>query len=159
LKRIRALLELHGSPSEILAYERTILNILPEENFLIWWRQGHAVIEKINKLNGEHPPLIAATRKTQWSHWIKKAVALGGGATLKLNLGDGVLVKDNHCCCKDPVLKRFPAGELVTEAFEILTKADDTLVGSEVEQQENIDTLICNNSQLKKVQTCWRHCV
>lgn len=40
--------------------------------------------------------MVAATRKTYWGLLDKKAVALGGGLTHRLNLNDAVLIKDNH---------------------------------------------------------------
>jgi nicotinate-nucleotide pyrophosphorylase (carboxylating) len=58
--------------------------------------QTKKYVEKINELKLENPPFIAATRKTPWMHVDKKAVAVGGGITHRLNLKDGILLKDNH---------------------------------------------------------------
>jgi nicotinate-nucleotide pyrophosphorylase (carboxylating) len=142
------LIELYGSPSEILAYERTMLNILQRLSGVA--TATHTVIEPIKKLNIEHPPLIAATRKTPWSLLDKKAVALGGGATHRLNLGDGVLVKDNHLLLLKDQYGLSLEPELATKTLEILSKkTEDTLVEIEVEQRESIEALIAANAQLK----------
>ncbi len=39
---------------------------------------------------------VAATRKAPWELLDKKAVALGGALTHRLNLADAILIKDNH---------------------------------------------------------------
>jgi nicotinate-nucleotide pyrophosphorylase (carboxylating) len=144
----QTLLELHGSPSEILAYERTILNILQRLSGVA--TSTYEIVEQIKKLNREHPPLIAATRKTQWSLLDKKAVALGGGATHRLNLGDGVLVKDNHLLLLKEQYGLSSEPELAVKTFEILSqKAEDVLIEIEVEQQESIEALIIANTKIK----------
>lgn len=86
-----------GNPVEILAYERTLLNILQRMSGIA--TQTHMLIYD-NKLcsipvakNGTY---IAATRKTPWMWLDKKAVTVGGGLTHRLSLEDGVLIKDNH---------------------------------------------------------------
>jgi nicotinate-nucleotide pyrophosphorylase (carboxylating) len=39
---------------------------------------------------------VVATRKTPWGLLDKRAVHLGGGGTHRLNLGDAILIKNNH---------------------------------------------------------------
>lgn len=82
--------EISGDNTEILVYERTILNILgrmsgiaTETNLLIY------------SLKNDHP-YIAAIRKTPLMMIDKKAVAIGGGLTHRLSLTDEILIKDNH---------------------------------------------------------------
>ncbi len=86
-----------GNPIEILAYERTLLNIVQRMSGIA--TQTHVLIQshKLQPIpvikNGTY---IAATRKTPWMWLDKKAVAVGGGLTHRLSLEDGVLIKDNH---------------------------------------------------------------
>ncbi len=88
--------QLEGKSHEILAYERTILNILQRMSGIA--TATNRLINLINPQPTTHnpQPFIAATRKTPWMSLDKKAVAVGGGLTHRLNLSDGILVKDNH---------------------------------------------------------------
>ena len=51
-----------------------------------------------NSLSSELPNSIKllATRKTLWGMLDKRAVAVGGGGTHRLNLNDAILIKENH---------------------------------------------------------------
>ncbi len=86
--------KLTGRARDILAIERTLLNTLQRLSGIATLTRQ--LVKKVGKY-----PLIAATRKTQWGALDKKAVALGGGYTHRLHLGDGVLVKDNHLALAD----------------------------------------------------------
>lgn len=77
-----------GSSETILSLERTVLNILQRMSGIATQTQKFAQILS--------PIHIAATRKTPWMQLDKKAVALGGGLTHRLDLSDGILIKDNH---------------------------------------------------------------
>jgi nicotinate-nucleotide pyrophosphorylase (carboxylating) len=152
IEATQELLELQGSPAEILAYERTILNILQRLSGVA--TSTNTLVEQIKKLKIEHPPLIAATRKTQWSLLDKKAVALGGGATHRLNLGDGVLVKDNHLMLLKDQFGLSSESELAVKTIELLSKkTEDTLIEIEVEERESIDALIAANAKLNSTNT------
>lgn len=88
--------EIQGNSHEILAYERTILNILQRMSGIA--TETYNFIDSINRqqITDNKKPYIAATRKTPWMSLDKKAVAIGGGLTHRLSLSDGILVKDNH---------------------------------------------------------------
>lgn len=79
---------LSGNNRTILSLERTVLNVLQRMSGIATQTKKFAQI-----LNPAH---IAATRKTPWMHLDKKAVAIGGGLTHRLDLSDGILIKDNH---------------------------------------------------------------
>ncbi|MBU0577810.1 carboxylating nicotinate-nucleotide diphosphorylase [Patescibacteria group bacterium] len=89
IKRGDIVLKIEGTIQKILSAERTLLNLLQRMS-------GVATASK--KLSSKLPKTIKllATRKTLWGLLDKKAVALGGGATHRLNLDDAVLIKDNH---------------------------------------------------------------
>jgi nicotinate-nucleotide pyrophosphorylase (carboxylating) len=143
----QTLLELHGSPAEILAYERTMLNILQRLSGIATATQ--TIIKQINDLKLAHPPLIASTRKTQWTLLDKKAVALGGGATHRLNLADGVLVKDNHLLILKEQYNLHSEPELAVKTIELISqKANNMLIEIEVEEKESIEALITNAKAL-----------
>lgn len=86
------LAKLHGSITDILKVERTILNLLQRMS-------GVATLTR--KFTKKTPPsvLITPTRKTLWGLLDKKACVTGGGGTHRLGLYDGILVKDTHLNC------------------------------------------------------------
>ncbi len=104
--------EIEGNTKEILALERTILNLLQRMSgiatatrHLINFIKQSSTKAMENKqpttyntqLTTHNPlPYIAATRKTPWMSLDKKAVAVGGGLTHRLSLSDGIIIKDNH---------------------------------------------------------------
>lgn len=122
----QTLLEIEGDIKEILAYERVMLNIL--QRFCGIATETNAVVSQIQK----DKPCIAATRKTPWGLLDKKAVAMGGGMTHRLNLSDGILVKDNHLILVD-----------AAAALEkLLQTVDNTLIEIEVEDEKHLQELV-----------------
>ena len=93
------LVEINGDAKKILERERISLNLL---------QRMSGIATFTNTLNKElnNKVKIAATRKTLWGSLDKKAVSLGGGLTHRLNLNDGILVKDNHLKLLDNNLKK-----------------------------------------------------
>lgn len=116
VKENTVILKISGKASKILAFERTILNIMGRMS---------GIATKTNKLISLcHPnltpgkPLLAATRKTPWMTLDKKAVAVAGGLTHRLNLLDWPLIKDNHLKLKtvEKVIQSIPSS---LDFFEI----------------------------------------
>ncbi len=89
IKNNDIIVELKGNAKKILSRERTNLNLL---------QRMSGIATLINSLNKklENNIRIAATRKTLWGLMDKKAVSAGGGLTHRLNLKDGILIKENH---------------------------------------------------------------
>ncbi|MEK6983397.1 MAG: carboxylating nicotinate-nucleotide diphosphorylase [Nanoarchaeota archaeon] len=83
------LAEMEGQSKKILERERTSLNFLQRMSGIA------TLTNTINKNLGGNIK-VAATRKTLWGSIDKKAVSVGGGITHRLNLSDGILIKDNH---------------------------------------------------------------
>ncbi len=83
------ILEIEGDANKILSRERVSLNLL---------QRMSGIATLANSLNGKlkNKTKIAATRKTLWGLLDKKAVSIGSGLTHRLNLNDGILIKDNH---------------------------------------------------------------
>jgi nicotinate-nucleotide pyrophosphorylase (carboxylating) len=135
------IIEMRGTAAEILAYERTILNILQRLSGIA--TATNEIVENIKTLNLSNPPLVTATRKTPWTLLDKKAVSIGGGGTHRINLADGVLVKDNHLLILKEIYKLTNEPELVVKTFQILNaNKKEMLIEIEVEQPESIEALI-----------------
>lgn len=89
IKKEMVILKIKGKASDILAAERTLLNLIQRMS-------GIATKTKnFLKLVPKSIHLLA-TRKTLWGYLDKRAVAIGGGGTHRLNLSDAILIKENH---------------------------------------------------------------
>lgn len=82
------LANVRGTMHEMLRVERTFLNTLQ--------RMSGIATATADVVARTGDTLVCATRKTLWAALDKRAVSLGGGATHRLGLWDGVMVKDNH---------------------------------------------------------------
>jgi nicotinate-nucleotide pyrophosphorylase (carboxylating) len=88
------LLELNGNAKKILLVERTVLNIIGRMSGIA--TQTKKMVDIVSAVNPSCR--VAATRKTcpGFQELDKKAVKIGGGDPHRMNLSDGILIKDNH---------------------------------------------------------------
>jgi nicotinate-nucleotide pyrophosphorylase (carboxylating) len=88
------LLLLKGDAKKILLVERTALNIIGRMSGIA--TQTRKMADVVSAVNPSCR--VAATRKTCPGFRIldKKAVMIGGGDPHRMNLSDGILIKDNH---------------------------------------------------------------
>jgi len=89
IKQDDILIKINGNAKKILERERTSLNLLQRMSGIA------TLINGIIK-NFDSNIKIAATRKTLWGSIDKKAASIGGCLTHRLNLSDGIIIKDNH---------------------------------------------------------------
>lgn len=112
------LLEIKGDIKNILKTERVILNFLQHMSGIA--THTKQIIKKAKQANSE--VLIVPTRKTTWGLLDKKAVAIAGGGTHRLNLENAILIKDNHIAVKGSIkelLANFNKPKVPYEFFEI----------------------------------------
>lgn len=119
----QTIISLEGNSRDILACERTALNLLSAMS-------GIATLtnQYVKQASKSNPKItIAATRKTTplFRYFEKKAVKSGGGWPHRFSLSDAVLIKDNH-------LLLFPS---ITDALEATKSkyANDKIIEVEVE--------------------------
>ncbi len=86
------LVRIHGSFASILQAERTATNFMQRLSGIA--TATRAYVDAIADL----PAVLIDTRKTLpgWRYLDKYAVRVGGGHNHRMNLADGVLIKDNH---------------------------------------------------------------
>jgi nicotinate-nucleotide pyrophosphorylase (carboxylating) len=86
------LVRIYGNLGSILQAERTATNFLQRLSGIA--TATRAYVDAIADL----PAVLIDTRKTLpgWRHLDKYAVRAGGGRNHRMNLADGVLIKDNH---------------------------------------------------------------
>jgi len=141
IKAGEPMLSLSGLTTEILAYERVVLNILQRLSGIA--TTTHTLVSTINSLTVPNETYVAATRKTNWGLLDKKAVGIGGGLTHRLSLSDGILVKDNHLLLLQKQFGSNSEEEVVSKVLDILLgKVKNTLLEIEVEKKESITVLI-----------------
>ena len=89
-----SLLLLEGDAKKILLVERTALNIIGRMSGIA--TQTKKLADIVSSIN--NTCRVAATRKTCPGFQVldKKAVRIGGGDPHRMNLSDGILIKDNH---------------------------------------------------------------
>ncbi len=115
------LIKIEGNANKILEKERISLNVLQRMS-------GIATLTNNLTAKLSFKIKIAATRKTLWGSLDKKAVSIGGGLTHRLNLSDGILVKDNHLKILDCNIEK---------AFELIKKKS-RYVEIEVENRKQV---------------------
>ncbi len=84
------LLKIKADIQDLLAVERVVLNLLMRMSGVATFTA------KIKNTLTDCDVLLTPTRKTLWGLLDKRAVFVGGGGTHRINLGDAILVKDNH---------------------------------------------------------------
>ena len=165
LSKNEVVAKLKGDASTILSYERTILNILQRMSGIS--TNTYHFINTINKLrnniNNTHSsdsmnmcynfmtPYIAATRKTPWMWLDKKAVAAGGGLTHRLNLSDGILIKDNHLTLINKAIKtprEWQAGAIAETMTLAMVKESEELIEIEVETEQQAFAVVKCHTEL-----------
>jgi nicotinate-nucleotide pyrophosphorylase (carboxylating) len=124
------LVRISGSFASILQAERTATNFMQRMSGIA--TATRAYVDAIADL----PAVLIDTRKTLpgWRHLDKYAVRAGGGHNHRMNLADGVLIKDNHI--EAMALRGVGLTELVRMARE---KASHTIrIEVEVETLEQV---------------------
>lgn len=102
------ILELRADAADLLTFERIMLNIIGRMSGIA--TQTQRLVERAKSGTAQ----VAGTRKAPWMLVDKKAIACGGGLTHRLNLADGVLVKDNHLA----ILSRQLGGVSISHAVQ-----------------------------------------
>jgi len=141
-------LSIAASMNELLAYERVILNILGRLSGIATMTHHLIGLASVGSAR------VAGTRKAPWMHLDKSAIFAGGGLTHRLNLADGVLIKDNHLESFRQQLGSVSVSEAITVVVERAMASSHECVEIEVESPEQgravlaaFDTAIQDNAQ------------
>jgi nicotinate-nucleotide pyrophosphorylase (carboxylating) len=124
------LLSLFGDAKKILLVERTALNIIGRMSSIA--TQTRKMADIVSSVNPHCR--IAATRKTCPGFQIfdKNAVQIGGGDPHRMNLSDGILIKDNHLALV-PLKSAIRAAKKVSAYKKIeveVETSDDALIAA-----------------------------
>ena len=124
------ILSLSGDAKKILLVERTSLNIVGRMSSIA--TQTRKMVDIVSSVNPHCR--VAATRKTCPGFQIfdKKAVQIGGGDPHRMNLSDGILIKDNHLALV-PLIRAIRAAknDSVFKKIEVeVETSDDALIAA-----------------------------
>ncbi|MFA6305317.1 MAG: carboxylating nicotinate-nucleotide diphosphorylase [Candidatus Gracilibacteria bacterium] len=128
VKKGEVIMEIKAYSHDILAAERTVLNLLMRMSGVATFTRK--IVEKVK----DYDVIVCPTRKLLWGLIDKKAVLVGGGGTHRMNLADAVLVKDTHL---DIIGRDFDT------VFERLAVADIDSRFIEIEVQNKEEALRC----------------
>jgi nicotinate-nucleotide pyrophosphorylase (carboxylating) len=124
------ILSFSGDAKKILLVERTALNIIGRMSSIA--TQTRKMVDIVLSVNPHCK--VAATRKTCPGFQIfdKKAVQIGGGDPHRMNLSDGILIKDNHLALV-PLISAIQAAKTVSVFKKIeveVETSDDALIAA-----------------------------
>jgi nicotinate-nucleotide pyrophosphorylase (carboxylating) len=142
-----SLLLLKGDAKKILLVERTALNIIGRMSGIA--TQTKKMVDIVSAVNARCR--VAGTRKTCPGFRIldKKAVKIGGGDPHRMNLSDGILIKDNHLVLV-PLGTAIQAAKTVSAYKKIeveVETSDDALSAS----REGADIIMLDNMSAEEV--------
>lgn len=146
----QVLMNVSGNARNILAVERTFLNILSRMSGIATATRN--LVEKLRKARLKTK--VACTRKTApgLMYFDKKAVQIGGGDTHRLHLDDMILIKDNHITIVGSVKKAVETAKKsasLTKKVEVeVTKTKDVLKAVE----SGADIVMLDNFTPEKVK-------
>jgi nicotinate-nucleotide pyrophosphorylase (carboxylating) len=142
-----SLLLLNGDAKKILLVERTVLNIIGRMSGIA--TQTRKIVDIVAALN----PCcrIAATRKTCPGFRLldKKAVQIGGGDPHRMNLSDGILIKDNHLALV-PLDSAIQAAKMGT-AYKKIEVEVETPENALFATKSGVDIIMLDNMSLEQI--------
>ena len=142
-----SLLLLNGDAKKILLVERTALNIIGRMSGIATLTRKMAdIVSAVNPTCR-----VAATRKTCPGFRIldKKAVQIGGGDPHRMNLSDGVLIKDNHLALV-PLVTAIRSAKKVSayKKIEVEVETSDDALSA---VREGADIILLDNMSPEQV--------
>ena len=142
------ILSLAGSAREILLVERTALNIIGRMSGIA--TQTRKLADTVSAINSRCR--IASTRKTcpGFRALDKKAVQLGGGDPHRMNLSDGILIKDNHLVLV-PLTEAIRSAKAVSVYRKIEAEVE-TLQDALTAAREGADIILLDNMTPRQIQ-------
>jgi nicotinate-nucleotide pyrophosphorylase (carboxylating) len=145
--------EIRGSLRSILSAERTVLNFLSRLSGIA--TQTARYTEKIKGTRA----IVRDTRKTLPGMRLleKYAVTIGGGENHRLNLADGILIKDNHIAAlkKDgmTLLEMIKKARQNSHADTIIEIEVDSMEEAEEALKTDADIILLDNMGIEDMKT------
>lgn len=153
VKRGDIIAEISGNLKSILSAERTVLNFLSRLSGIA--TQTSKYVEKVKGTRA----IIRDTRKTLPGMRLleKYAVTVGGGENHRLNLADGILIKDNHIAALQTdgitlaeIIERARqnshAGTIIEVEVDSVEEAAEAL-------QTDADVILLDNMNIEEMKT------
>ena len=115
IRKNQSVLEISGSPQDILSCERTALNLLSRMSGIA--TQTNELVKKIPKKKSK----LFATRKTApgLRFFDKEAVKIGGGEKHRMSLDQMIMLKDNHITVGESIIQLIKEAKKKYKKIEI----------------------------------------
>lgn len=122
VKKGDVIAEVSGSARQLLAGERTALNIIQHLSGISTMTKKY-----VEKIKGTGAKIVDTRKTTPGMRFLEKyAVCVGGGTNHRFNLSDGILIKDNHIAAAGSIKTAVKlAKENCTHLLKIEVEVED----------------------------------
>jgi nicotinate-nucleotide pyrophosphorylase (carboxylating) len=140
---------IEGGAREVLAVERTLLNFLQRLSGI-----ATLTARYVAALAGTRARLVDTRKTTPGWRWLEKAaVRAGGGHNHRFNLGDGVLIKDNHLALARQDIGGAVAAARATAPHTLRVEVEvEDLAGVEAALAARADIILLDNMSLEAMR-------
>lgn len=152
----QVLVNMKGLPSEILAIERSFLNLAAYVSGIA--TQTSKIVQKVKQACPKNTPRVALTRKTLpgYRDLAIHGVRIGGGYPHRINLAGGVLIKENHIAAAGTIQRAVEGVRSVAPhglKIEVEVRSEEELKNAVAAQADGV---LLDNFSPKQVQSAIR---
>ena len=151
VKKGQLLAKVRGDIRTILCGERTALNYLQRMSGIATYTSTVAALLEGTKIK------LLDTRKTTPNNRIfeKYSVRIGGGNNHRLNLSDGVLLKDNHIGAAGSVTKAVTMAKEYAPFVRKIEVETESLDGERSRGEAGADIIMLDNMSHEQMRKLW----
>ncbi len=154
-KRGSTICSIEGEFSELLSKERVLLNLIQRLSGI-----ASLTNQYVNHINTKNIKILDTRKTTPGIRVFEKyAVKMGGGYNHRLNLNEGIMIKDNHLVIIDhinDILKKIKK-QNPTKMIEIEVDHFEQIVELKKQTNLNIDAILLDNMNAQEIQKCTQY--
>jgi len=154
-KRGSTICSIEGEFSELLSKERVLLNLIQRLSGI-----ASLTNQYVNHINTKNIKILDTRKTTPGIRILEKyAVKMGGGYNHRLNLNEGIMIKDNHLVIIDyinDILKKIKK-QNPTKMIEIEVDHFEQIVELKKQTNINVDAILLDNMNAQEIQKCTQY--
>lgn len=154
-KRGSTICSIEGEFSELLSKERVLLNLIQRLSGI-----ASLTNQYVNHINTKNIKILDTRKTTPGIRMFEKyAVKMGGGYNHRLNLNEGIMIKDNHLVIIDyinDILKKIKK-QNPTKMIEIEVDHFEQIVELKKQTNINVDAILLDNMNAQEIQKCTQY--
>ena len=154
-KRGSTICSIEGEFSELLSKERVLLNLIQRLSGI-----ASLTNQYVNHINTKNIKILDTRKTTPGIRILEKyAVKMGGGYNHRLNLNEGIMIKDNHLVIIDHInhiLKKIKK-QNPTKMIEIEVDHFEQIVELKKQTNINVDAILLDNMNAQEIQKCTQY--